>query len=233
MTTQVQCPDRIMHPVFEGLTDISETRPFEAHEDGRCFADLSDYFIQQQMCERFEVTLLHTHFSLFEDEVFVNRFYRDRRILVGKIEAVEKTQAILPWSLRLFRQGNRPLFIPNQYLAVSEDDEYRDFSLTDRDRAFLQGVSAILGAHDALNHFGVQLRLPFLDTNEGEYLMEYIEKESRRAKLAFIGEQELGVSPVIETSWLFSSDLTDTHQICWFHARCKRICHHGGGDGLE
>ena len=215
-----------MHPVFAGLADINDTRAFGESGDRECFDDLGRLFDQHQKCNLYEVNLLHTHYVVREGEAVVNRFNPAKRMLVGEIRPTEEAQKTLPWSLRLFGDT----FIPNQWLAVTTSVAKYDFS---HDRQFLAEVGSVLADHNALNRFGVQLRLPFLDPSPGKILMEYIDEEKRTSTLVFVDEEERNAPSIIDTSWIFSRAAAsfEADQAChWYnHARCRRICHHGSG----
>lgn len=220
MATQAQVSGRAVHPVFEGISHIKETRLFDQQKDGKCFDALRDHFSRHQMRERFVMTLLHTHFPIFDDEIFVTRFYRDKRVAVGEVQPVKEGHGVLPWSFRLFGQAGQERFMPNQYLAITPDVAEYDLSLSDRDREFLVGMSSILRVHGALDRFGVQVHVPLLEEKLGEYLIEDTDDENRTATISFIGEEEFKISRSVQTYWCFSH-ANVTSPRCRWHLQCR------------
>ena len=198
---------RKVHPVFSGLADIMETRQFDSEKDGECFDALYDYFVEHQMCGRFGVTLLHTHFSVFGNEVLVDYFNRQERILTTEVRSHEDKESIFPWSWRLFQQNDHMALMPNQYLALSADVAEQDFFLNAHDKQILTGLGSVLRDHDALDRFGVRITPSFFALDQGEHLMEYSDQENRTLELVIEAEDTFKASSFIETSWTFLSDL--------------------------
>src|SRR5690349_13208745 len=104
-----------LNHVFAGLPDILAVRRFQEQEDGECFAALHDTFTMYEMCDRFAVTLLHTHFPVFEHEILVERPNLTSRTIVTEVALFKDTSA-LPCGWRLMGTNSAEhQFLPNQH----------------------------------------------------------------------------------------------------------------------
>lgn len=63
-----------------GLLDIDDVRPF-SDEDKQCFTELQEVLERHGALQRFGVTLLHTHFPVYEGEVLVEECDEESRTL--------------------------------------------------------------------------------------------------------------------------------------------------------
>jgi hypothetical protein len=108
-----------LNQVFIGLPDILEVRRFQDQKDGECFATLQDIFTTYEMCDRFAITLLHTHFPVFEHEILVEKPDLINRTIVTEAAFLEDTPS-LPCGWRLMKKNSSEhQFLPNQYTDFS------------------------------------------------------------------------------------------------------------------
>ena len=66
-----------------GLLDIDEVKPL-SDEDKQCFIELKEVLKRHGALQRFGVTLLHTHFPIYEGEVLVEECDEENRMLTLK-----------------------------------------------------------------------------------------------------------------------------------------------------
>lgn len=85
-----------------GLLDITEVKPL-SDEDRACFADLKDVLARHGALNRFGVSLLHSHFPVYEGEVLVEECDEEARTLTlmprNRAELTEKTLLQTNWRL--------------------------------------------------------------------------------------------------------------------------------------
>jgi hypothetical protein len=184
MIEKDSCMQAALNPVFVGLPDILQVRRIQEQEDGECFTTLQEVFTAHGMCERFTVTLLHTHFLVYEHEILVDSPHLQNRSILT--EAVpSKDTAYLPCSWRLMQTGSAYEFAPNQYIALPDGFDGSGYQLTTQDEAFFAAVAATLRTYYAESRFGLRLFFPFHEPRQGEYLVERTDTENRILELMF------------------------------------------------
>ena len=109
-----------LNPVFAGLPDIVEVRRFQEQEDGECFTALQEVFTAHGMCDRFAVTLLHTHFPVYGHEILLDKPDLQNRSILTEVVPPQNT-SYLPCSWRLMQTDSAYEFVPNQYIALPVD----------------------------------------------------------------------------------------------------------------
>jgi hypothetical protein len=67
-------------PAHAGLLDINDVEPL-SDEDKRCFVELKEVLKRHGALQRFGVTLLHTHFPIYEGELLVEECDEESRTL--------------------------------------------------------------------------------------------------------------------------------------------------------
>ncbi len=193
----------ILNPVFAGLSDILEVKHFRDEEDGACFATLQQVFTRYGMCDRFAVTLLHTHFPVFQNEVLIESPDLEERIVITEV-ALSRDVGCVSCSWRLMEKNSgEHEFVPNQYVALSPQFEGAGFHLTSIDNEFFTAVATTLKTHNAERRFGLRFQFPFLRPRLGEYVLERTDPDNRILEFTFENESDFDPASSIETTWVF------------------------------
>lgn len=79
---------------YIGLKDIDDVEPLNA-SDAVCLSEVRDVLRKHGMLDRFGVTLLHSHFPIFEGETLVESSDHEGRTLIMELRLPEHGDAVV------------------------------------------------------------------------------------------------------------------------------------------
>jgi hypothetical protein len=174
------------HERFADLPDFGTVERFSPKRDGECFSDLATVLNRHGKTERFQITLLHTHFDVADDETLVEYVDTRKRQIVKTVwpqEHVRSDMQCVHW--RLTETGLHSLELS------SSPEQYDRPTLAASDYRCLENMQSVLAKHGAGNRFGVALSSRFTFDPSRELPLERTDVRNRILTTKIISTAEI------------------------------------------
>jgi len=170
-------------------------------QDRACLDELGRFLVERGENERFGVTLLHSHFPISDDEIFVEVADHAARKLVMSPRTAPESRDVSPITVQLLprEQGGQVHAIGLEYAT---QDAFQDaIPVGDEDAKTLSGLAEILERRHSLGRFGVRLIHDPLALCDDELLLETCDLDARFLDSAAASIDDHRVADSVETFW--------------------------------
>lgn len=212
------------------------------HEQ-KCLDDIGMFLCRNQSHGRFGVSLLHSHFPVMEDELFLETSNPQLQTLLTRLIPAQtiKQQGGFPVNLRFSPTSSSDLEMIGLEYTLPEAT-YPIAPVGADDVVVLEGVKQILNSHECLDRFGVRLLNRDLECFDDEVFLETCHRDKRELHCAMTARADQQVANATQTFWAWErvdcpasdGDSEVVMQTC--SRSCVRVCSvdpssgiHGGG----
>lgn len=171
-------------------------------QEQKCLDDIGMFLCHNQSHNRFGMSLLHRHFPVMEDELFLETANQQLRTLLTRpVPAMTiKQQAGFPVNLRFAPTTSSRLEMIGLEYTLPEET-YPILPVNADDVSVLDGVKQILNSHECLDRFGVRLLNRDLECFDDEVFLETCHRDKRELHCAMTAREDQQVANATQTFW--------------------------------
>lgn len=219
----IRCHNAADYAALPEMDGPAVSSPTE--DDRACLDEVGAFLVLNSLHSRFGISLLHQHFGVTDDEVFIefsNQVTRSVTLRPHR-RSVLNERPTTPVNFRFASASGTTVGLVGLEYALQRDVTcIKPVSL--EDAPYLAGVYAIMNRHARTDRFGVKLIHDELGLKDDEVLLETCDVENRSLNCSVMNRFDHAVTESIETFWIWNVTLDSLTGAYCRRQSCQRHC---------